>query len=1025
MFNLDVYSYTRLITHSANLKEIYLNASTDQLMVLACVYNTIWTYSISEITSNVSQVDRVWTILPLLYTVIPAFDLAFKTYLEAPPSIPLTSILYSTVNQRALLLLTLQLIWSARLTFNTARRGLMAFASEDYRWPIVRGKLNWWQFKLLNLFFVAIAQNILHLITGIPALIIAKTPQYDVNRNDYLIFGLGVANITAEFIADNQQYAYQSWKRASSTKIASEKDLLTPKEKKLYADGFNSSGLFAISRHPNFAFEQLNWWIWSLLVVLGTKLDGVDLLSVFISPLSMSLLFEASTRLTESISLSKYPSYNEYRNHVAMFIPQFTLLKKIFNKLILILSLSTRTYFQPDEYFQSLEVAHWMRYGFGYLTWEWENRIRSVAYPAIYAVGYTLGDWANIPVQVTPKILNALFAAIQDIALIAFMRREYGNEKAMSYLTKSLVVISLAAAIRPTNVLIWIPLAADLLIRRTVNRLSALMLAIGVGLFALISVVSLDSMVYGSFTITPVRFIQSNIINSVSHFYGTSSALYYITQAWPILLNTSIVYTYKAVVDMRTPTEKALRNTLIFVTGVYTLIAHKEWRFIQPLLPIAMALTASRMNLSKKTVKWLAVGVIPALYLLTTHMRGQVEVSEWVGEVSGVRSVGFYMPCHSTPWQSHIHRPDLTLYAVQCEPGGYNEEDVFYASPVEFMRKRHLEDVVIVFEALLIDYSDLHAELLKQYEVTLSLFNTVLHEDSRRRAHRGVQAQRQANVRNISKSIAKSQGLTAHRTGRLAVAGATSMLLVLAYYSHNADTIRLDTPNTPTKPILAGVLQDLESHLSKDSDTGVKFPNEVASVHDSGALKLLGLGVRTVSFLSIRVYSLGIYAEESAHSALSAVENVKEKLTRTASQDSDMVGEKLMERLITSPYTFAVRIVPVRNTDFGHLRDGFVRAVQARMKTSQLGAEESQQVNESLQTFKSFFPPSKVPKGDELTLTKTRSGDLVLSYKGDTLGRLDSKSEGVKFISTQLLLAYFADKNPISPKAKASVINRL
>lgn len=153
----------------------------------------------------------------------------------------------------------------------------------------------------------------------------------------------------------------------------------------------------------------------------------------------------------------------------------------------------------------------------------------------------------------------------------------------------------------------------------------------------------------------------------------------------------------------------------------------------------------------------------------------------------------------------------------------------------------------------------------------------------------------------------------------------------------DADTIRLDTPNTPTKPILAGVLQDLESHFSKDSDTGVKFPNEVASVHDSGALKLLGLGVRTVSFLSIRVYSLGIYTEESAHSALSAVEvggdlstdcasrpdlnhsqNVKEKLTRTASQDSDMVGEKLMERLITSPYTFAVRIGAWRNRQDMH-----------------------------------------------------------------------------------------------------------
>lgn len=34
--------------------------------------------------------------------------------------------------------------------------------------------------------------------------------------------------------------------------------------------------------------------------------------------------------------------------------------------------------------------------------------------------------------------------------------------------------------------------------------------------------------------------------------------------------------------------------------------------------------------------------------------------------------------------------------------------------------------------------------------------------------------------------------------------------------------------------------------------------------------------------------------------------------------------------------------VPVRNTDFGHLRDGFIRAVQARMKVVQIDAEEAQ-----------------------------------------------------------------------------------
>lgn len=244
----------------------------------------------------------------------------------------------------------------------------------------------------------------------------------------------------------------------------------------------------------------------------------------------------------------------------------------------------------------------------------------------------------------------------------------------------------------------------------------------------------------------------------------------------------------------------------------------------------------------------------------------------------------------------------------------------------------------------------------------------------------------------------------------VAIAGLTSVLL-LGYYSRDKASINLEAK----KPLV--------EIRSKDIDTGVEFPNHIQS--DSKELNLLGLGVRTVSFLRVKVYSLGIYADESAQRALLAIENVKEKLATTATPDNDqLVGEKLMESVIKQS-SFAVRIIPVRNTDFGHLRDGFIRAVQARMKAVQIDAEEAQQVNESLQTFKSYFPSSKVPKGNDLTLTKTSTGDLILSYNGDTLGKLDSRNPGVAFISTQLLLAYFADKNPISSKAKNSVINRL
>lgn len=45
----------------------------------------------------------------------------------------------------------------------------------------------------------------------------------------------------------------------------------------------------------------------------------------------------------------------------------------------------TQTFFQPDEYFQSLEPAHHFVFGYGALTWEWLNPlpIRSFIYPAL------------------------------------------------------------------------------------------------------------------------------------------------------------------------------------------------------------------------------------------------------------------------------------------------------------------------------------------------------------------------------------------------------------------------------------------------------------------------------------------------------------------------------------------------------------------------------------------------------------------------------------------------------------------
>jgi hypothetical protein len=84
--------------------------------------------------------------------------------------------------------------------------------------------------------------------------------------------------------------------------------------------GFNVSGLWSWSRHPNFLAEQLVWvtlYQWSCIatdVYLNWTLAGaIGYLSVF----------QGSTWLTELLSAQKYPEYKDYQRLVGKFFPKF------------------------------------------------------------------------------------------------------------------------------------------------------------------------------------------------------------------------------------------------------------------------------------------------------------------------------------------------------------------------------------------------------------------------------------------------------------------------------------------------------------------------------------------------------------------------------------------------------------------------------------------------------------------------------------------------------------------------------
>jgi phosphatidylinositol glycan class B len=88
-----------------------------------------------------------------------------------------------------------------------------------------------------------------------------------------------------------------------------------------------------------------------------------------------------------------------------------------------IIASSLRTFFEADEFWQGPEVAHKLVFGYGHLTWEWSEGLRSYLHPLIFAVLYKIIAIFRIDtpliVSLSPRLLQALFAAVADVHVYA------------------------------------------------------------------------------------------------------------------------------------------------------------------------------------------------------------------------------------------------------------------------------------------------------------------------------------------------------------------------------------------------------------------------------------------------------------------------------------------------------------------------------------------------------------------------------------------------------------------------------
>ncbi|KIY69691.1 hypothetical protein CYLTODRAFT_488759 [Cylindrobasidium torrendii FP15055 ss-10] len=196
-----------------------------------------------------------------------------------------------------------------------------------------------------------------------------------------------------------------------------------------------------------------------------------------------------------------------------------------------------------------------------------------------------------------------------------------------------------------------------------------------------------------------------------------------------------------------------------------------------------------------------------------------------------------------------------------------------------------------------------------------------------------------------------------------------------------------------------------------DQATGIEFPAtmRLPVAGNSADVSLLGVGVRTVSFIKIKVYSVGFYADLS---------NPNIHLT------DDMTFDEKIEHIVRNT-ACVVRIVPTRDTSHTHLRDAFVRAAGSRMqlrrKSGQLDDDQVVALSAPIRRLKSIFPNTPLKKHASLDVFLTApqlSKPRSLIFRD--LGSVDDSWVGV-----ELILHYFDTKAAVSPPLLASVTKAL
>ncbi|XP_035727103.1 GPI mannosyltransferase 3-like [Vespa mandarinia] len=444
----------------------------------------------------------------------------------------------------------------------------------------------------------------------------------------------------------------------------------------------------------------------------------------------------------------------------------------------------------PDEYWQSLEVAHHLAFGYGFLTWEWTAKIRSYVYPFLISFLYRLLAIFSldsvINLIIVPRLFQATISAYADYKFYKWTKNKWmlyslcinwywyycATRTLINSLETSFTIIALSmfpwrnstiksakflwivgflCTLRPTAAIVWIPLCIYHFCTSLQKKVSLICQYGIIGIICLLSSVILDSYCYKSFTISSLEFFRLNVLHGIGDTYGRKHTLWYIFSALPVLLGLHCITFLATLLQIIKRSKQFHREAVMLAVigwtiGIYSLLSHKEFRFLLPLLPMFIYISTSctihvkiisRALLRKIFLSLLLItNVIPGLYFSLIHQRGTLDImnilqTDLANENSTSVNILFLTPCHATPLYSHLH-VNVTTRFLTCEPNLKNSEDYideadqFFENPMIWIRNNYLQNEnlipshVIVFDKIPSKIKD----FLENYRLLSKLFHT-------------------------------------------------------------------------------------------------------------------------------------------------------------------------------------------------------------------------------------------------------------------------------------------------------------